>query len=72
MKCKYMVAAASVALLALGACTRDDTSYGDTAAGATAGAFATPPATTPGVGLSVGATTGATTTIRTDTTKRPY
>lgn len=81
MNCRITVAAASVALVALAACSRGDNSAYDSAGG-TAGAMATPPAsTTPapssigsttgamtGATTSVGMTTGATTSVRMDST----
>ena len=83
MKGRITVAAASVALLALAACSRGDNNAFDSAGG-TAGAMATPPATTPSTttpSSSVGTTTtvggstvvidsmGMTTKVRVDTTK---
>jgi hypothetical protein len=70
---KWMMAVAVTALVALGACGRDDTLEYDSAAGATAGAMATPPASPyPPVGLSVGATTTPLdTTLKIDSTKAP-
>ena len=62
MNCRITVAAASVALVALAACSRGDNNAYDSAGG-TAGAMATPPATTPAPSNAVGGTTGATTSV---------
>ena len=72
---RFAAVASVAALIAIGACGRDDSAAYDTAAGATAGAMATPPPYTPTIGATTGTTTGTTTgatTLPRDTvTKRP-
>jgi hypothetical protein len=49
-----LAAVATAAVVVLGACSKGDDTYNDTAAGTTAGAMATPPASYPAAGTTTG------------------